>query len=263
MLQEQHIERWLNVAIEPNKGMYLRIKRLLDIVLSVAFLTLLALPMLLIALAIRLDSPGPVFYRQTRIGQNLRRRDRRSRQHTGVGSTPNRRAGSDRRKEDNGGKPFTFFKFRTMCNGADSQVLHREFVQAFIHNQISNAGTAETEKVHCFKMTRDPRVTRVGRFLRKTSLDELPQLFNILKGDMSFVGPRPPLPYEVREYQGWHRLRMNTIPGLTGWWQVCGRSRVSFDKMVQMDLYYIEHRSIALDLKIMALTPMAMLKGAA
>ncbi len=261
MLQEQRIEHWLNVPIDPSKRFYLRTKRVLDIILSLALLIMLSPVLLAIALAVHFDSPGPVFYRQMRIGQNLRRGERRRRGRTPAPDMPNRRSGSDRRVRDIGGRPFTLYKFRTMHANSDCQV-HQEFVQALIRNQIPPDPMGDDTDEPCFKLKRDPRVTRVGYILRRTSLDELPQLFNILKGEMSFVGPRPPLPYEVVEYQGWHRRRQDTIPGLTGWWQVCGRSRVSFDEMVRMDLYYIEHRSLALDLKIMLLTPVAMLKGA-
>jgi lipopolysaccharide/colanic/teichoic acid biosynthesis glycosyltransferase len=111
------------------------------------------------------------------------------------------------------------------------------------------------------KMAGDPRITRVGRLIRKTSLDELPQLFNVLRGEMSLVGPRPPLPYEVELYQDWHRRRLETLPGITGWWQVKGRNRVSFDEMVRMDLHYMERWSFWFDFHILLLTPWAVVSG--
>ena len=151
-----------------------------------------------------------------------------------------------------GGQPFLVYKFRTMQHNADPEI-HRRYVETLIQQQALGDGS--------YKMTRDPRITRVGRLLRRTSIDELPQIFNVLKGEMSLVGPRPPLPYEVESYQPWHLGRLATIPGITGLWQVRGRSRVPFDEMVRMDLEYIAHQSLGLDLKIMALTLPAVLSG--
>lgn len=203
-------------------------KRALDIAGSVAGLLLLSLVFLLIAGAIRLTSRGPVLFRQVRIGQY--------------------------------GKPFLFLKFRSMYLDNDPS-LHREYVKALIQ------GSAERKPVPgasegIYKLTRDPRITRLGALLRKTSLDELPQLWNVLKGDMSLVGPRPPIPYEVQAYEMWHRRRvLEAKPGITGLWQVKGRSRVSFDEMVRLDVRYAMNRSIWLDLKILLETPRAVIAG--
>jgi lipopolysaccharide/colanic/teichoic acid biosynthesis glycosyltransferase len=201
-------------------------KRAFDITLSLLALVLLSPVCALVAGLIKLDSDGPVFFRQTRLGL--------------------------------GGKPFTFYKFRTMQHNCDNNV-HQNYVQALIRNEVSdNANVAPDGG---YKLVQDRRITRVGAILRKTSLDEIPQLFNVLKGEMSLVGPRPPLPYEVEVYQDWHMKRLDVIPGITGLWQVQGRSRVSFDEMVRMDLDYAAQSSLWLDLKIIVLTIPAVLTG--
>ena len=152
------------------------------------------------------------------------------------------------------------YKFRTMCHSADPEI-HRQYVQRFMQNQTPDGLSLDGPNPPIFKLAQDPRVTRVGRLLRRTSLDELPQLINVLKGEMSLIGPRPALPYEVQEYQAWHKARLAALPGITGWWQVKGRSRVPFDEMVRMDIYYVEHRSLRLDLRILLLTPWAVISG--
>jgi lipopolysaccharide/colanic/teichoic acid biosynthesis glycosyltransferase len=201
-------------------------KRAFDVTLSLLALVLLSPVCALVAGLIKLDSAGPVFFRQTRLGL--------------------------------GGKPFTFYKFRTMQHNCDNNV-HQNYVQALIRNEVTdNAGAAPDGG---YKLVKDSRITRVGTILRKTSLDEIPQLFNVLKGEMSLVGPRPPLPYEVEVYQDWHKKRLDVIPGITGLWQVQGRSRVSFDEMVRMDLDYAAQSSLWLDLKIIVLTIPAVLTG--
>jgi exopolysaccharide biosynthesis polyprenyl glycosylphosphotransferase len=149
-------------------------------------------------------------------------------------------------------KPFEFYKFRTMRVGTDDTV-HREFVSEFIQAEGSTKGVR--------KITDDPRVTPIGKFLRKTSLDELPQLFNVLRGEMSLVGPRPCMPYELEQYQQWHRRRLSVIPGCTGLWQVAGRSAVDFNDMVILDLFYIDNMSPLLDLRIMFKTLPVMVLG--
>ena len=198
-------------------------KRLFDV--WVTFLVLLFVwpLMVAIALAIKLDSPGPVFYLQKRIGENSH--------------------------------PFKMFKFRSMHVNND-EFIHREYVKQLIQENISLAEGNGT-----LKLVYDPRITRVGRFIRKTSLDELPQLFNVLRGEMSLVGPRPPIPYEVEVYQKWHLRRLEAIPGITGLWQVHGRNRVSFDEMVRMDMDYIERQSIWLDIQLLVKTPFALVSG--
>jgi len=204
-----------------------RIKRAIDVLGSTLLLALLSGLLLVIAALIKLTSKGPVLFRQTRVGQY--------------------------------GKPFCFLKFRSMYVNNDSK-LHQEYVSRFI------AGRAERHTVNgrhgVFKITNDPRVTALGRFLRKTSLDELPQLLNVIKGEMSLIGPRPPVPYEFESYGVWHRRRVLEIkPGITGLWQVSGRSRTSFDDMVRLDLQYAKQWSLWLDLKILLQTPKAVLSG--
>ncbi len=207
-------------------------KRLIDIAGSLTLVLLLSPVVAVIAAAIRLTSKGPVHFRQKRIGQY--------------------------------GKPFTFLKFRTMYVDNDASE-HKKYVLDLIAGcaakQPSNGnGNGNGEGI--FKLANDPRVTPVGRFLRRTSLDELPQVFNVLYGDMSLVGPRPPLPYEVEAYQLWHRRRLlEAKPGITGLWQVRGRSRVGFDDMVRLDLRYARECSLWLDLKILLQTPGAAFGG--
>jgi len=189
-------------------------KRLIDIVLSFSALILLIPVFILIAAGIKLSSrQGPVFFKQTRIGLN--------------------------------GKPFNFYKFRSMHMGKSNEK-HKEFVQDFIKNK----NDSRDKNIRIFKITDDPRIFRFGKFIRKTSLDEFPQFYNVLKGDMSLVGPRPCLPYEWECYTDWHRKRLNVLPGCTGLWQAVGRSKVSFEEMVILDLYYISRMSIWLDFKI-------------
>ena len=196
-------------------------KRVLDVVLSLLLMFALAPIMVAAALAVALTSPGPVIFRQSRLGR--------------------------------GGVPFDFYKFRSMRPSNDDSI-HREFVSSLIqgkHADINQQPSGDP----LFKIKNDPRVTPVGRFIRSTSIDELPQLFNVLKGDMSLVGPRPPLSYEAEQYQSWHLRRILEVrPGITGLWQVEGRSRVSFDEMVRLDLRYIKQRSLALDLKLLVRT---------
>jgi lipopolysaccharide/colanic/teichoic acid biosynthesis glycosyltransferase len=196
-------------------------KRALDLAGALLALLLLAPIMALVALAVALSSPGPIIFRQTRLGR--------------------------------AGRPFTFYKFRSMASGADVS-LHRDFVTELIRNGDS-AATAPGELEAGYKIASDPRVTPLGRFMRRTSLDELPQLFNVLRGDMSLVGPRPAIPYEVASYQPWHLRRVLSVrPGITGLWQVQGRSRVCFNEMVRMDLRYIRQCSLGLDLRILLRT---------
>ena len=204
------------------------VKRLMDVVGSVIALTFNAPVFLVIALVIKMSSKGPVFFRQQRIGQH--------------------------------GEPFTFLKFRTMQVNNDPG-LHKEYVQKLI------AGRAEPAPSNgngqgVYKIKSDPRVTKVGAFLRRTSLDELPQLINVLRGEMSLVGPRPPIKYEVDAYDIWHRSRLlEAKPGITGLWQVNGRSRVKFDDMVRLDIRYARTWSVWLDIKILLQTPHAVLLG--
>ena len=203
------------------------VKRTFDIIISSLMLAALSPLWLLIALSIKLDSRGSVLFKQERIGMDGRR--------------------------------FLCYKFRTMKSNADEE-LHREAYRKNIEGSTeANAGNDENPVFG--KVKDDPRVTRVGSFLRRTSLDELPQFLNVLKGEMSVVGARPPIPYEVEEYDVWHRKRLDMKPGITGLWQVSGRSRLAFEEMVRIDLYYIENWSLWLDLKIILLTFPAILRG--
>ena len=179
---------------------------------------------LLIALAVKLSSKGPMLFRQQRVGQY--------------------------------GSRFTFLKFRSMYVNNSAEI-HKEYVRKLIAGKADQKG-----RDGVFKIMDDPRITPVGRFLRRTSLDELPQFFNVLKGDMSLVGPRPPLSYEVEAYDVWHRRRLlEARPGITGLWQVNGRSRTKFDDMVRLDLQYARKQSLWLDLKILFRTPGAVFSG--
>ncbi|TKS59229.1 MAG: hypothetical protein EWM73_03332 [Nitrospira sp.] len=202
------------------------LKRGIDILGSLALLIILLPLLLAIAGLVKLSSRGPVLFRQVRIGQML--------------------------------KPFMICKFRTMSANADHGT-HQNYVTWFI---TSSGKGQEQDKNTIFKMTNDPRITPIGSFLRKTSLDELPQLWNVLVGEMSLVGPRPPLWYEVQQYQPWHRHRvLEPKPGITGLWQVTGRSRTTFDEMVRLDLRYARGRSLWADIKILLATPAAVIKG--
>ena len=201
------------------------LKRTLDIVGSAALLILLSPVFLAIAALIKLKSPGPIFFRQVRVGQKA--------------------------------QPFTMLKFRSMHVNADSKV-HQEYVTQF----IKAAEASQTGEQKVFKLTHDPRITPLGHILRQTSLDELPQLWNVLRGDMSLVGPRPPLFYETEQYRPWHWRRvLDAKPGVTGLWQVAGRSRTTFDGMVRLDLRYVRTRSLWTDIKILLATPAAVITG--
>jgi exopolysaccharide biosynthesis polyprenyl glycosylphosphotransferase len=197
----------------PSSGQVL--KRIIDVVLAALLLILLAPVIVIIAIAIKLDSPGPIIVRQVRIGR--------------------------------WGKPFNFYKFRSMRDGADRELA------SLIHQNEANGPI--------FKIRNDPRRTRVGRWLRRFSLDEIPQLFNVLRGDMSLVGPRPPFPWEVAQYEDWHRRRLQVQPGITGLGQVSGRSDLPFDETALLDLWYIENWTLGLDLKILLRTLPAVISG--
>ncbi len=150
------------------------------------------------------------------------------------------------------GHVFLLYKFRSMLDDGEIDNAHREYMKRFIKKQGDiNLGTEDEPS---YKFINGSRLTRIGRWLRQTSLDELPQLFNVFKGEMSLVGPRPPIPYEVECYEPWHRKRLDVKPGLTGLWQVSGRYRLSFDQMVKLDIFYIENWSLWLDLKVILKT---------
>lgn len=222
---------------------YLVFKRLLDVSLVLLSLIPLAPIFILLAVLIRLDSKGPAIYKQERVGAQL---------------------GFLRGSPCWIRKRFTMYKFRTMKNDAKATI-HYEFVRAYITNDSSLSEIQAMRKANAiYKLVNDPRVTRVGHFLRKISLDELPQLWNVLLGDMSLVGPRPPLPYEVEMYKPQHHQRLEALPGITGLWQIKGRSSTTFEEMVALDLEYIQKQCLWLDLKIMFGTLPAVLsrKGA-
>ena len=197
-------------------------KRGFDLLGSLVGVAVISPLLAAIALAIRFDSPGPVLFRQTRVGL--------------------------------GGAYFEMLKFRTMRSDSDSEQ-HREYVT----RMIREGGDELRNGQGTYKLENDPRITRVGRVLRRLSLDELPQLFNVARGDMSLVGPRPPLPYEVELYTDRHMRRLEAVPGITGLWQVSGRNQTTFEQMVDLDLSYIEHWSPLLDLKIIGRTVVVLL----
>jgi exopolysaccharide biosynthesis polyprenyl glycosylphosphotransferase len=201
-------------------------KRFSDIVIASLTLALLSPFWFLIAVLIKFDSKGPVFYAQERVGMD--------------------------------GRIFLVYKFRTMLVDADSEI-HREYQRKFIAGH-AEANVGDDDRP-AYKLRNDPRITRVGRILRRLSLDEVPQLFNVLRGDMSVVGPRPPIPYEVEAYELRHRRRLDMKPGLTGLWQVSGRNRLPFEEMVKLDLFYIENWSLLSDVKIILRTVLVMIRG--
>jgi lipopolysaccharide/colanic/teichoic acid biosynthesis glycosyltransferase len=202
------------------------VKRSIDVLGSLCALIVLAPLFVLIAIAVKLTSKGPVLFKQARLGRY--------------------------------GVPFTFLKFRSMYDKSDARI-HQEYVRQLIAEEKS--GEKQTAE-GVYKIQSDPRITPLGRFLRKSSLDEIPQFFNVLGGEMSLVGPRPPIPYEVESYDLWHRRRfLEAKPGITGLWQIEGRSRVKFAEMVRLDLKYVKTWTPWGDIKILLRTPLALLKG--
>jgi len=237
----------------PYRRWYRFTKRTMDLTLCLLTLPLLLPLMVICAITIYLDSPGPIFFVQERIGR--------------------------------GGRRFRMYKFRTMQHNLDDS-FHRAFMKAFVNGQVggevkqnNNGGFQRTHPVHAFrkaflnptsddgetgeiyKPVQASQITRVGRILRKTSLDELPQMINVIKGEMSLVGPRPNVPWEVEEYRPWHHERLEVLPGITGLAQVQGRSGISFDRIVKLDIEYVEKQSLALDLKILWWTFSTVLQG--
>jgi lipopolysaccharide/colanic/teichoic acid biosynthesis glycosyltransferase len=203
---------------------YLTLKRVMDLAIAAAALIVLGPVMVVIALLIRLDSPGPALFRQTRIGR--------------------------------GGRPFRVFKFRSMKDKLDDSS-HRAFMQAFVKGDIRRATSGRI----IFKPIDKSQITRVGAFLRRTSLDELPQVLNVLKGDMSIVGPRPNVPWEVEAYEDWHMERLAVQPGITGLAQINGRSGLDFDTIVKYDIEYVRKQSLKLDVQILLNTLLPVLNG--
>ena len=204
------------------------LKRAMDIVGALLAIGLFAPLMVGVSAMVALTSRGPIIFKQTRVGK--------------------------------GGVPFTFYKFRSMRINSDDAI-HRDFVAKLINAEDAK-GVRQGASPTIYKLKSDPRVTWIGRLIRKSSIDELPQFFNVLKGDMSLVGPRPPLPYEAAQYQPWHLRRVMTVkPGITGIWQVEGRSKVAFSEMVRMDLRYIRECSLTLDIKILLRTILVVVRG--
>ncbi len=213
-------------AIKVNHNWYLILKRILDITICILILPFILVLMAVIAIAVRIDSPGSPIFVQERIGKDGRR--------------------------------FRMYKFRTMRHDYDPQ-LDRAFMQAFVVGQ--NVINDQNHNGAYFKPTKNEHVTRLGRVLRKTSLDETPQIINILKGEMSLIGPRPNLPWEVEKYQDWHYERLTVLPGITGLAQVRGRSCITFDHIVRFDIEYIHNLSIKSDLQILWKTVATVLNG--
>jgi len=224
--------------IDQTKINYYRLKRWFDLVCAIILLFIFFPVFLLIAVFIILDSDGPVLFRQERVGVSWKYQDG----HINWCRTL-----------------FTCYKFRTMGVNAGS-ALHQEYMKAFINDDKSEMTNIQGEGTDVNKLIRDPRITRIGRILRKCSADELPQLINVINGEMSLVGPRPAIPYEVQEYQTWHHDRLNALPGMTGLWQVTARSSADFDQMVRLDIKYIKEQSFWLDLKILLKTPLVVIK---
>ena len=213
-------------SLQPNQSVRLypafkrTVEKFLALVLLIAFAPFIAF----IALLIRLDSPGAALFRQTRIGKD--------------------------------GKPFTFYKFRSMYEDIDRDA-HHAFLKAFVNGDVSEGA----DERGIFKPVKDNQITSVGRFLRKTSMDELPQLLNIIRGEMSFIGPRPNVPAEVEAYKEWHKRRLDVLPGVTGLAQINGRSSINFDQIARYDLEYVEKESLLTDLRILFGTIPSVLQG--
>ncbi len=224
-------------VISDARIIYYVAKRMLDFSLALLALIILSPLLALVAVLIKLDSPGPVLFKQDRVGV--------------------------RRKTQNNvpywqKTTFRCYKFRTMVHNAD-QSLHKSYIKALIDNDADGMTAIQGGDNTVRKLTHDPRITRLGRILRKTSIDEIPQFINVVRGDMSLVGPRPAIPYEVEMYKPWHYRRLETKPGITGLWQVTSRSSCDFDKIVELDIQYINHQSFWLDLKILMKTPIVVL----
>lgn len=208
----------LELFVDPIRGVTGTMKRAMDLMISLSALAILGIPMAVVAILIKFDSPGPILFRQTRMGRDFR--------------------------------PFPMYKFRSMRADSDSS-RHAAFMKRVIQE---GQGVDDGSGKKVFKEKEDPRITRIGKFIRKYSIDELPQIFNVISGDMSIVGPRPPVPYEVEMYRDQHLPRMSAKPGITGLWQVSGRNAVSFDEMVRLDIAYMENWSILTDIKIILRT---------
>ena len=247
MLDQTKDTPWIQTVTTPRawtqtKSLYFAAKRIMDFLIAFASLIFLLPLLAIVYIAIKIDdSKGSPIYTQERVtSKRVKQTD-----------------GTYIWKE----VPFTIYKFRTMRSNCSSRI-HQQFMKAYIEGDETTMAALQQEKANeesKFKLNGDPRITRVGKFLRKTSLDELPQLWNVMRGDMSMVGPRPPIPYEVEMYRPRHHQRFHTVPGITGYWQVKGRSSIGFEEMVDLDLEYIEKQSLWLDWKILLMTLPAVL----
>jgi len=226
----------LLLALEDRSAHYI-VKRIMDFTLALILLVLLSPVMLLTAIAILIYSPGPILFKQERVGAIRQSRD-----------------GHFHWKRTT----FPCYKFRTMKTDADPSI-HQAYVRAVIENDEAQMSILQGAPTQPRKLVNDSRITRPGKFLRKSSLDELPQLWNVLLGDMSLVGPRPAIPYEVEMYKSWHLRRLEARPGLTGLQQVTARCTADFDQQVQLDIEYIDNQSLWLDVKIILKTPLAII----
>jgi lipopolysaccharide/colanic/teichoic acid biosynthesis glycosyltransferase len=223
--------------VHASRNTYYISKRILDFSIALLALIIFSPLMALVAILIKLDSTGPVFFKQDRVGIR-----RRTHKHVAYWQKVT----------------FRCYKFRTMVCNADP-ALHQSYIKALINKDSESMSELQGGDTKTRKLIHDPRVTRLGRFLRKSSIDELPQFINVIKGEMSLVGPRPAIPYEVEIYKPWHYRRLETKPGITGLWQVTARSSCDFDEIVKLDIQYIEQQSFWLDLKILLKTPIVVL----
>jgi lipopolysaccharide/colanic/teichoic acid biosynthesis glycosyltransferase len=238
----QKDDHYILSLVSENRIIYYFSKRVLDFCIALLAIIIFSPVMALVAVLIKLDSPGPIFFVQDRVSVRRKVYNR---------STYWQRI------------TFRCYKFRTMVCNADP-ALHKAYVKALINNDCESMAKLQGEETQVRKLTHDPRITRLGKILRKYSLDELPQFINVIKGEMSLVGPRPAIPYEVEMYKSWHYRRLETKPGITGLWQVTARSAADFDEIVKLDIQYIDQQSFWLDFEILMRTPLAALssKGA-
>lgn len=225
-------------ALSGNRLMYYSSKRIIDVVVSMIALIIFSPILLIVAALIHFDSPGPVIFTQKRVGAKRIKKAG----HYGWEKTE-----------------FQCYKFRTMVDKADPTI-HNQFINALINHDQEKISAIQGSNTQVKKIVNDPRVTRWGHFLRRSSLDELPQFWNVIRGEMSVVGPRPAIPYELESYQPWYFQRLEAKPGITGLWQVRARNSVDFDDMVKLDIEYVRKQSFWLDMKIIFMTPLVMLK---
>lgn len=229
----QESEPYVMQLVTGNRYGYYMIKRIIDFALAALLLVIFSPLMVIIGLSIVLYSPGPIFFSQERVGAK--------RYYYG-------------KQLSWGRSNFSCYKFRTMRINADTSI-HQAYIQALIGNDQTQIDAIQGQVSNIRKLVRDPRITRPGKFLRKFSLDELPQLWNVLRGDMSLVGPRPAIPYEVELYKPWYMQRLEAQPGITGLQQITARSAIDFDNQVLLDIRYIEKQSLWFDFEIMLKTP--------